>query len=92
MAGRMRIDVTLSGAGDLGKAEEEVRNVISANGSITPGTMLSFQTQPFVFIDIIPQSRGQSEQSVVSAMVMSAGLAERPKVKEKLKRSLESLD
>ncbi|MDP5071751.1 MAG: M20/M25/M40 family metallo-hydrolase [Congregibacter sp.] len=92
MAGRTRIDVTLSGMGDLDLAAEEVKTVITANGNITPDTMLLFQTRPFVFIDLLPVARTDNTEIVVSAFVMSAGLTERQKVKKRLRHSVELVD
>ncbi len=92
MAGRTRIDVTLSGKGDLSTAAEEVRKAIAQTGNITTETMLLFQSEPFVFIDPLPQTRTDNGEIVVSALIMAAGLAERQKVKEQLRRSVGLVD
>ncbi|MEL6868504.1 MAG: M20 family metallopeptidase [Pseudomonadota bacterium] len=92
LAGRTRIEVTLSGSGDLERAVNEVTAAIAANGNITLDTMLSFQTEPFVFIDFLPRTEAENTNVIVSAFVMSAGLSERPKVQERLTRSVEAVD
>lgn len=92
MAGRTRIDVTLSGEGDLEMVATEIQKILLETGNITPETMLSFQTEPFIFIDTLPLVKTENDEIVVSAFAMSAELTERPKVIERLKNSVEAVD
>jgi len=88
MAGRTGVNVTLSGAGDLEVATANVRDALNAVGNITHDNMLAFQTEPFIFVDLAQQTPEQNQQTTIRGHVMSAGLANRPRVEAALKAAV----
>ena len=66
MAGRTLITVSLKGEGDLDLAVSNLRDRLLAFGDITPQTMLSFREEPFIFVDLSPQSLTENGEAIVS--------------------------
>jgi len=92
MAGRALINVSLVGNGDLNSAALALRDALSNLGNITLETMLSFRTEPFIFMDLLPQDLAVNGEVSVSGYVMSAGIEDRQRVEEKLKTAVASVD
>ena len=90
MAGRTLITVSLVGDGDLAAATSALREALLAVGDVTPETMFSFRTEPFIFVDLLPQAPANGE-AMVSGYVMSAGIEDRLRVEEKLRKAVASV-
>ena len=92
MAGRTLITASVSGDGDIDKASTKLREALEGAGNVTPETMLSFQTDPFIFVNLFPTAPGKNGKVTVSGFVMSAGLADRPRVEQKLRQAAASVN
>jgi len=92
MAGRTLITVSVSGNGAVDQAVAKLRATIADVGDVTPETMLSFQTEPFIFVDLLPTAPAKQGKTTVSGFVMSAEVSDRPKVKQRLRQAVASVD
>lgn len=91
MAGRIGIEVNLSGNGDIATAEKAVRDALNDVSDISTETMLSFTRDPFIFVDLIPQDPATQPATNVSGYVMSAGIADRPRVEAAVRAAVGSV-
>jgi len=91
LAGRTDVNVTLSGTGDLEAATSGVRDALTSIGDVTYANMLDFQTNPFVFVDLARRTPAKNQQAIIRAFVMSAGLADRPRVEAAIKAAVNSV-
>lgn len=92
LAGRIKVDVSLRGGGDIEKAELVLRDALTTVGNVTYEEMLSFRTDRFIFVDLVPQSPANDQEIKIEAYVMSAGLSGRARVKAALVKAVGSVE
>ncbi|MEL7297141.1 MAG: M20 family metallopeptidase [Pseudomonadota bacterium] len=91
MAGRLLVDVRVSGDGDLGLAVKEIRAALFQVATVGPDQLFAFQTEPFISIDLFGQGDDSGSNAAVRGFVMSAGLDYRPHVEQQIRTALDGL-
>ncbi|MEM7763875.1 MAG: M20 family metallopeptidase [Pseudomonadota bacterium] len=91
MAGRMLVDVRVSGEGDLGSAVNEIREALMQADTVGMEQIFAFQTEPFISINLFGQADDSDGNAAVRGFVMSAGLDYRPYVEQQIRSALDDL-
>jgi len=91
LAGRTAIEISLTGDGDLEAAATAMRNTLMGISDVSYETMLIFQTEPFIFVDLAPQGPAKNQQVKVSGYVMSAGISDRVRVESAMNAAVTSM-
>lgn len=92
LAGRARLSVTLRGNGELDSAASDLHAALMAVSTIRPEAALEPTTPDFIYLDLAPPRKHPVEpEVVVSGLVMSAGIENRPEIRRKVMQAIDAV-
>jgi len=91
MAGRDRVQVTLSGSGDLEGVAREVRRRIQSVGTITPQQAVTPAPPGFVLAEVDQPSQAEAGAFAVSAWITTADSGTRARTRQEIEGHLAQL-